>query len=324
MLQKDPAPSSTSAARRWRSQPGYLSAGGSEFESIHILLGRFLADRHSPNPLAERSLLAENPSFEWGRAQPLEKVIDSPAALEALMLQPQLFRNAIAIIEPWEHVGHNPQGEPVRASVNVAYIAQKLADCDTILLPLWASGLLNLHQLIPVISSGLAIVVEGGNSSVRDPASFDEANCSHEDLLQLTEQILLARSPTSAPALFICLGHQLAAQAHIRLIRQAVDAALSLQSLPGDNGHQALRAIQRVCRQIRAVGQSLVIQKRDGRKIASGWTEAEFAVAENESKEVGDRISSQIYQEVVRYLKQTNQPGAAEDKQIPAFVYSQQ
>ena len=38
----------------------------------------------------------------------------------------------------------------------------------------------------------------------------------------------------------------------------------------------------------------------------------------------GDRISSQIYQEVVRYLKQTNQPGAAEDKQIPAFVYSQQ
>ncbi len=30
----------------WRSQSGYLSAGHSDFESVHILLGRFLCDRH--------------------------------------------------------------------------------------------------------------------------------------------------------------------------------------------------------------------------------------------------------------------------------------
>ena len=51
----------------WRSRPGYLSSGGSEFESIHILLGRFLGDRRAPNPLAERSLLADNATFEWGK-----------------------------------------------------------------------------------------------------------------------------------------------------------------------------------------------------------------------------------------------------------------
>ena len=277
------------ASSRWRSRSGYLSAGGSEFESIHILLGRFLADRHSTSPLAERSLLADNRAFDWDKGQPLEKVIDSPEMLQALMCQPQLFRNAIAIIEPWEHVGHNPLGEPVRASKNVAYIAQKIADCDSILFPLWASGLPNLQQLVPLISSGLAIVVEGGNSSVRDPSSFDEAHCSHADLLLLTEQILLARSPTSAPALFICLGHQLAAQAHISLIQKAVKVVLELTDLPGDRNHRVLGALQRVCQQIQTMGTSLNIQKRDGRTIAGDWTHIEFSVAENEHKEVGDR-----------------------------------
>lgn len=289
MLPQDLPSPSLSALKRWRSQSGYLSTGGSEFESIHILLGRFLSDRHSPNPLAGRSLLDNNPAFEWEKGEPLEKIIDSQTALESLMLQPKLFRNAIAIIEPWEHVGHNPLGEPVRASVNVAYIAQKIADCDSILFPLWASGLPKLDELIPLISSGLAVVVEGGNSSVRDPASFEGSRCSHEELLLLTEQILLSRSPTSAPALFICLGHQLAAQAHVRLVKRAVETVLALPELRGDRNHQALHSLQRVCKKIQTVGQSLVIKKRNGRTIASDWTHAEFAVGENEAKEVGDR-----------------------------------
>ncbi|NES66947.1 MAG: hypothetical protein F6K24_17685 [Okeania sp. SIO2D1] len=44
---------------------------------------------------------------------------------------PQLFRNAITIIEPWEHVGINPQGEEVQASKNVAFMAQTIAYCDS-------------------------------------------------------------------------------------------------------------------------------------------------------------------------------------------------
>ncbi len=45
----------------WRKKAGYLSHDGSEFESIHIFLCRFLADHHSPDPLIHQSLLADNP-----------------------------------------------------------------------------------------------------------------------------------------------------------------------------------------------------------------------------------------------------------------------
>jgi GMP synthase-like glutamine amidotransferase len=278
-----------SDAPAWRLTPGYLSAGGSEFESVHILLGRFLADRHSPDPLGDPSLLKDNPRFEWGAGQPLEKVVDSKAALEALMLNPQLYRNSIAIIEPWEHVGYNPTGEHVRASLNVAYLAQKIADCSSILFPLWKTGLLDIDRLMPLISSGIAVVVEGGDPSVRNPRSFAGAKCSHEDLVLLTERILLSRTPTSAPALLVCLGHQLAAQAHVSLIRRAVAAVLSAESLASDPTGKALRGLQRTSAYIKSVGQTLRVRKRRGRVVAGGWNHKEFAVAENEFKEFGHR-----------------------------------
>lgn len=274
---------------QWRSRPGFLSTGGSTFESIHILLGRFLADRQGPSPLVERSLLTDNADFQWGQGQPLEKVIDSPAAFDQLMLNPPLFRNAIAVIEPWHHVGHNPLGEQVRASLNVAYLAQTIADCDSLLFPLWSSGLFDLDKLIAVLSSGIAIVVEGGDPSLRDPATFAGAQCSHAELIEVTERILLSRTPTSAPAIFICLGHQLAAQAHISLLRRAVKAVLTAEPLVGDKGGKTLRSLQRVCQHIQAVGEQLPVLKKTGHQVADGWTHPEFAVAANEFQEVGDR-----------------------------------
>ena len=81
-------------------------------------------------------------------------------------------------------MGHNPLGEPVRASVNVAYIAQKIADCDSVVFPIWSSGSLNLNQLIPVLSAGVAIMVKEDDSSVRDPASFASANCTHQETVE--------------------------------------------------------------------------------------------------------------------------------------------
>ncbi len=273
----------------WRLKPGYLSQGGSEFESIHILLGKFLADRHSPDPLSHSSLLADNPEFTWGTGKPLEKVIDSQEAFDYLLTNPQLFRNAVAIVEPWQHVGHNPLGEEVRASINVAYLMQKLADCDSILFPLWSSGPLDLDKLVPVISSGLAIVVEGGDPSVYNPETFAGSQCSHAQMIQFVEQLLLARTPTSAPALFICLGHQLAAQAHISLLRKAVTAILELDELIADVDDKALRILKRVAQKIKAVGESLTIKKNNGLTVADNWEHPEFTVARNEVKEVGDR-----------------------------------
>ena len=273
----------------WRLSPGFLSAGGSEFESVHILLGRFLADRHAPDPLGDLSLLGQNPGFRWGEGQPLEKVVHSQETFERLLLNPQLYRNSIAIIEPWEHVGYNPLREHVRASLNVAYLAQKIADCGSILFPVWKSGLFDLDKLMAMLSAGIAIVMEGGDPSVRNPRTFDGARCSHAELVRLTERILLARTPTSAPALLICLGHQLAAQAHVSLIRQAVVAVLGAEELMGDRSGKALRGLKRTCAHIQSVGQTLRVRKRHGRVVAGGWNHKEFAVAENEFKEFGHR-----------------------------------
>jgi hypothetical protein len=139
------------------------------------------------------------------------------------------------------------------------------------------------------MSAGIAIVMEGGDPSVRDSSTFDGAGCSHEDLVLLTERILLGRSPTSAPAILVCLGHQLAAQAHISLLRRAVDEVLACETLIGDRHGKALRALKRVCLEIRSVGESLSVRKRRGAIVADGWNHPEFAVAENEFKEFGNR-----------------------------------
>lgn len=83
----------------WRLSPGYISKYGSNANSAHILLGRFLADRKSEDPLVEKELFSEDGKFEWGEVQPLEKVINSREDLEFLATHPSLFRNAIMIIK---------------------------------------------------------------------------------------------------------------------------------------------------------------------------------------------------------------------------------
>ncbi|AFZ12726.1 hypothetical protein Cri9333_1842 [Crinalium epipsammum PCC 9333] len=276
--------------QNWRLKPGYLSEGSSDFESVHILMGRFLADRTSVDPLAEKELFASDGIFEWGHAQPLEKVINSQSDLEFLLKNPSLFRNSITIIEPWEHVGANALGEDVRASRNVAFIAQKVADMDSILLPVWSSGVLDLEIVVPAITSGYAVIVEGGDPSTYDASTWTSPACSRSDMFALVEKLLISRSPTSAPAIFICVGHQLAAECQIRLIRRAVKEVLSITSLARDNEGIALRSLQEVCQRIEAMGKTLQVKKRDGRTVATGWNDEHFSVTRNESKEVGDRV----------------------------------
>lgn len=274
----------------WRLKPGYLSEGGSDFESVHILLGRFLADRTSEDPLDEKELWAEKDVFEWGHAQPLEKVINSREDLEFLLKNPNLYRKSITIIEPWEHVGANPMGENVRASKNIAYIAQKAADIDSVLFPVWQSGILDPEIVVPAITSGYAVIVEGGDPSTYDASTWTSPACPREDMFLLVDKLLLSRSPTSASAIFICVGHQLAAECHIRLIRRAVKEVLDVTSLKRDKHSKALRSLQEVCQRIEATGNTLQVKKRDGRLVATGWNDDHFAVTRNELKEVGDRV----------------------------------
>jgi hypothetical protein len=274
----------------WRLTPGYLHSGRSDFESAHILLGRFLADRNSENPLDQKELFAADGIFEWGHASPLEKVINSRSDLEFLLLHPNLLRNSITIIEPWEHVGVNTIGEDVRASKNIAYIAQKVADMDSVLLPVWSTGVIDPEIVIPAITSGYAVVVEGGDPSTYDASTWTSPACPREDMFGLVEKLLISRSPSSAAAIFICVGHQLAAECHIRLIRRAVKEVLSTTSLERDKDGRALKSLQEVAERISAMGKTLQVKKRNGRIVATGWNDEHFAVTRNESKEVGDRI----------------------------------
>ncbi|GFE68383.1 hypothetical protein [Chroococcus sp. FPU101] len=275
---------------QWRLTSGYLHQGYTDFESAHILLGRFLADRTSVAPLSERELFAPDGVFEWGHEKPLEKVINSRADFEFLLLHPNLLRKSIVIIEPWHHVGANVLNEEVRASKNVAYIAQKVADIDSILFPVWSTGIIDPELVIGAFSASYAVVVEGGDPSVYDASTWTSPVCSREDMFALIEKLLLSRSPGSAPAIFICVGHQLAAQGHIGLIQRAVKEILSTTSLEGDHQAKALNSLQEVAGRIASMGNTLQVRKRDGRTVANGWNDEHFAVTLNESKEVGDRV----------------------------------
>jgi GMP synthase-like glutamine amidotransferase len=272
----------------WRSEPGILGQHSASPQSIHALLGYFLKDRSSPTPFPGRDVLVDNRLFEWGVAPPLEKIIGSRAELDLLLGLPEIFRHSVSVVEPWQHVGINLEGETVRASKNVAYILQQVADADTILYPVWQSGITNARRLANVLSAGIATVIQGGDPSVHDPRSFDGANASLEDILDLTDELILRRSTGSGPCIFICLGHQLAAASHIRLIKRAAREVANLERLPLDPQGNALRSLQSVCARITSVGESLPVVK-NGEVIAQGWHDTAFAVARNESFEVGTR-----------------------------------
>lgn len=277
----------TSTPATWRTTPGYMSEGHANFESAHILLGDFLRDRTSPSPLPAKDMFGPAGDFAWGTSPVLEKIIHSPDDLDVLAAHPALLRHSISIIEPWAHVGVNNLQEPVRASKNVAYLAQKIADADSLLLPIWSSGVLDLDRLVPLITTGLAVVVEGGDPSVQDAASFSRPECPRDDVFALVERLLLARSPASCPSIFICLGHQLAAECLVRLLRRAVDEVLSTSQLARDVNGRTLVALQTVCTQIDRMGNRLTVRKTDGRVVADHWRHEMFCVAKNEVREVG-------------------------------------
>jgi hypothetical protein len=273
---------------QWRTTPGIFGKHPASVQSVHALLGYFLKDRSSPTPFPGRDELAHGSTFDWGIAPPLEKVIDDRRSLDLLLGLPEIFRQSVSIVEPWPNVGINLQGESVRASKNVAYILQQVADADSILYPVWKSGIPHPSRLANVLSAGMATVIEGGNPSAYDPASFDGISASADDILGLVDHLLLRRSAGTGPAIFICLGHQMAAASHIRLIKRAVREVLAADGLALDPGGLALGSLKRVCQRIADVGETLPVIK-SGETLARSWNDARFAVAKNEAVEIGTR-----------------------------------
>ncbi len=291
----------------WRTSPGILGHHPATPETIHALLGYYLNDRTSPSPYPGRDMLLDGSLFDWGVAPPLEKVIHGPDELELLLGLPEVYRQSVHVVEPWQNVGINLQGEAVRASKNIAYILQQVADADTILYPLWQSGVFNARRLAHTMSAGIATVVQGGNPSAYDPDSFAGSQAGLDDILSLVDELLLRRSTDSGPSIFICLGHQLAATSHVRLLRRAVGQIMALDSLPLDDNGRILANLKRVAGLIGNMGENLAVVK-NGELIARGWTDRRFAVAPNEQVEVGER-------QLLPYGSQGTKP------HIPAELY---
>ncbi|MEJ2089555.1 MAG: hypothetical protein P8Y69_14020 [Gammaproteobacteria bacterium] len=288
--QPEPLTGNTELLQRlgWRTSPGILGKHPSSVQSSHALLGYYLRDRHSPTPFPGRDGLVNNRTFDWGIASPLEKVISGRQELDLLLQNPELFRQSVPIIEPWPSVGINQQGESVRASKNVAYILQQVADADSVLFPVWQSGIANPQRLANALSAGMAVIFEGGDPSVHDPRSFDGTKANLGDLLNLVDCLQLRRSAGSAPCVYVCLAHQLVAASHIRLIKRAAREIFNIDKLPLDPDRHALTALQRACHRIFEVGESLPVVK-GGEVIAQSWHDSHFAVAPNEAVEVGTR-----------------------------------
>ena len=245
----------------WRDLPGFHYPGLSDLQTIKAHFSHFLADRISSCPFTATTL----PPIEWGKNAPFEKVIRTEKDLDQLQQISALHRNSLCIIEPWENVGENPDHEPVRSSLNVAYIAQQVGDLDSILLPVWEDiTYAEPEKIARFASESMAYVVEGGAPAVYDASTFTHPKCSREKLLALIEELLLTRTDRGAPGLFICLGHQLAAEAHVRLIKRAVSAVQK-------NAPQGLKAM---AEKIQTLGKQF------------GWDQPKFATSQNEASEL--------------------------------------
>ena len=271
----------------WRTNTSWLNTNTDNIATIQSLIGHFLQDRLSKSLLDEqvKQFQQDKRGASWGET-PYEKVVESEDDLDWLINNPSSYKNAVCIIEPASNVGQNNAKEDVRASSNIAYLCRVIADCDSVLIPLWKLGQLDQKKLSHIFETCLAVFVEGGYPTAKDPASFEGQSISLKELQLVIENLLTARSHKSAPHIFICIGHQLSAQAHINLIKKAVHSIRS--ELPSGS---CLNDFQRdllvsCANEIDAVACDLKIQK-NGETVAKGWDDDCFAVALNEVPEVG-------------------------------------
>jgi len=270
----------------WRKFPSWLNANTNNPSTIQALIGDFLRDRCSESLMQDSfaDFKDQCKGKTWGES-PYEKVVANNDSLDWLISNPGSYTNAACIIEPASNVGQNLAKENIRASSNIAYLNRLIADCDSILFPIWETGKLDEAKMAHILDTCLAVFVEGGYPSARDAKSFNE-NISLEELQATVENLITSRSSKSAPHIFICIGHQLAAQAHINLIRKATQSIKTQLAKVLDTSDYKYDLLISCCENIKEVGEALKVIK-EGKAVAEGWADNSFAVAENEEPEIG-------------------------------------
>jgi GMP synthase-like glutamine amidotransferase len=213
------------------------------------LFDAFLADRDSPNPLGQRKPRVGRRIHDLADIDPID------------------LRASVLVIEPWGHVGKRPNDDSdVIASENIAYIVDQILGVPTLIVPAWRTGVGNPRRFAALASNAMLIAFEGGEPNVHEAESFTAAYPRRAATRSLVELMLMG-----VPFVGICLSHQLAAQAHVELIREVVQRFATSESPP----------FVSVARAIREVGDKLPVKKAYG-TVASSWNDETFAVAENE------------------------------------------
>ena len=191
----------------WRKNTSWLNPNSDNTSTIQALIGHFLQDRLSPSLLDEeiKKFQDNKRGASWGEP-PYEKVVESETDLDWLINNPSAYRNAVCIIEPASNVGQNNAKEDVRASSNIAYLCRVIADCDSVLFPLWKLGQLDQKKLNHIFETCLAVFVEGGYPTAKDPSSFDGQSISLTELQLVIENLVTSRTIRVRPMFSFVLG----------------------------------------------------------------------------------------------------------------------
>ncbi|MAI80245.1 MAG: hypothetical protein CL917_14950 [Deltaproteobacteria bacterium] len=223
------------------------------------LFDAFLADRDSPNPLGKRKPHVGTPIHDLANIDPID------------------LRESCLVVEPWGHVGKRPKDDSgVIASENIAYIVDQILGVPTLIVPAWRTGVGNPRRFAALARSAMLIAFEGGEPNVHEAESFTAAYPRSAATRCLVELMLMG-----VPFVGICLSHQLAAQAHVELIREVVQRLET-------SGNPAFIAVANAIRQ---VGDNLPVKKGYG-TVASSWKAETFAVAQNEQ---GSYANTQLH-----------------------------
>lgn len=203
------------------------------------------------------------------------------------------LKEFVFVLKPDKYIGKNMWGELLDASVSLQNILAKAFK--------WNSVAIELRSIDPeAIPAELAIhgiggflrrvskliFVEGGRQSVYDPSSFDET-LTQEKFLDIIKSLALNRTSETAPAIYICLGHQAIVEALRRILIEIMDNATSiaedLRKIDKNLAEEFIKLIQQIHRK----GSNIEVKDDMGITVAGGYRDPLFAVKKNEMPEIG-------------------------------------
>ncbi len=220
---------------------------------VKALLTSFVGDRDSPNPLGNLGV------YTGTKVEDISKV--SVADLS----------KAFIIVDPWEFVGVHPETtQPVYATENLAYLINQITGAETFIISAWENGVGDPLVFAATARASLGVILQGGVPDVHEEDTFNPKYKRSMAISLIIEMML-----NGSPFLGISLAHQLAAQAHIDLIKLACRRLVDTRKASFVN----------VGRRVEELGTKLSVLKGYG-TVALGWNDRRFAVAPNEESSI--------------------------------------